>query len=262
MAISFEDIARVNQGLGTVDVKGKEYVVVPQRVKAFRMLYPQGFIITDILSSDGTMVVMQAKAGYYDENGNPVTLGTGLAFEKPDSSYINKTSYIENCETSAIGRALGFLGLGIDGAICSAEELINAKLNQKDKEAPKDQPQNQPKASRQGVTVTTGTTVPPIPQNPPQAAPQPQQPAPAPAAPPASAAPPATETPAGYIKRMIGQMSADFGPTFNFMAARKALIDGGQIPNKPSAEIRTMEEAQQMIKAFYDNFVDLGKKAG
>ena len=245
MAISFEDIARVNQGLGTVDVKGKEYVVVPQRVKAFRMLYPQGFIITDIISSDGGMVVMQAKAGYYDENSNPVTLGTGLAFERPDSSYINKTSYIENCETSAIGRALGFLGLGIDGAICSAEELINAQNNQKASER---KAQNQPQTGRQGVTMTTGGTVPPTTQSAPQTATQAQKPAPAPAA------QPAPETPAAYIKRMIGQMQQDFGPSFNFMAARKALIDGGQIPNKPSAEIKTMEEAKQMIGAFYDSF--------
>ena len=130
MRITYTDITQANEGLSTVDVKGKEYVVVPQRVKAFRKLYPDGFIMTDILSHENGVVVMQAKAGYYDEEGNAFVLGTGLAFEKADSSYINKTSYIENCETSAIGRALGFLGLGIDAAICSAEELINAVSNQ------------------------------------------------------------------------------------------------------------------------------------
>ena len=36
-----------------------------------------------------------------------------------------KLSYLENCETSAVGRALGMLGYGIDGAICSAEERAN-----------------------------------------------------------------------------------------------------------------------------------------
>ena len=130
MRITYTDITQANEGLSTVDVKGKEYVVVPQRVKAFRKLYPDGFIMTDILSHENGVVVMQAKAGYYDEEGNAFVLGTGLAFEKADSSYINNTSYIENCETSAIGRALGFLGLGIDAAICSAEELINAVSNQ------------------------------------------------------------------------------------------------------------------------------------
>lgn len=111
----------------------------------------------------------------------------------------------------------------------------------------------QPQTARQGVTVTTGGTVPPAAQSAPQTATQAQEQAPA------LTAPPAPETPAAYIKRMIGQMQQDFGPTFNFMTARKALIDGGQIPNKPSAEIKTMEEAKQMIGAFYDNF---GKKAG
>ena len=109
MGVTYEKIAQVNKDLSTVDIKGKDYVVVPQRVKAFRMLYPEGFILTDILSHENGVIVMQAKAGYYDTNGEPKVLGSGLAFEKADSSYINKTSYIENCETSAIGRALGFL---------------------------------------------------------------------------------------------------------------------------------------------------------
>ena len=51
---------------------------------------------------------------------------TGHAHEDRNSSSINKTSYIENCETSAIGRALGALGIGSDEFISSAEELNNA----------------------------------------------------------------------------------------------------------------------------------------
>ena len=49
MGVTYENIAQVNKDLSTVDIKGKDYVVVPQRVKAFRMLYPEGFILTDIL---------------------------------------------------------------------------------------------------------------------------------------------------------------------------------------------------------------------
>jgi hypothetical protein len=70
-----------------------------------------------------------------DDGG--MILATGYAQEKETSSYINKTSYIENCETSAVGRALGFLGIGIDGSMCSAEELANAILNQNKKPAEK-----------------------------------------------------------------------------------------------------------------------------
>ena len=59
-------------------------------------------------------------------------LGSGHAYEKESSSFINKTSYIENCETSAVGRALGMAGFGIDTSVCSAEELTNAINNQED----------------------------------------------------------------------------------------------------------------------------------
>ena len=58
-------------------------------------------------------------------------VATGHAYEKESSSFINKTSYIENCETSAVGRALGIFGIGIDASIASAEEVTNAINNQK-----------------------------------------------------------------------------------------------------------------------------------
>ena len=165
MKISYEEIAKVNEGLASVPVKGKDYVVVPQRVKAFRQLFPGGFIRTDILSHENGIVVMQAKAGYYNEGGEAVLLGTGLAFEKADSSFINKTSYIENCETSAIGRALGFLGLGIDASICSAEELVNAINNQGDSEKKENKAKNKVKIENlppATATVTTESQLPPV----------------------------------------------------------------------------------------------------
>jgi hypothetical protein len=59
-----------------------------------------------------------------------VILGEGTAYEKERSSFINKTSYIENCETSAVGRALGFAGFGIDTSIASLEEVMNAQKQQ------------------------------------------------------------------------------------------------------------------------------------
>ena len=115
--ISYQDICKANETLKFSDIKGKNYAEVPQRVKAFRMLYPQGFIITDMVSNDGGVCVFKATAGYYGENGEAYTLGTGTAYEKENSSYINKTSYIENCETSAVGRALGFLSIGSDTSV-------------------------------------------------------------------------------------------------------------------------------------------------
>ena len=78
------------------------------------------------------------KATITDELGT--VLGTGYAYEKETSSFINKTSYIENCETSAVGRALAMVGIGTDASMCSAEELVNAINNQNnDKKAEAEQ---------------------------------------------------------------------------------------------------------------------------
>ena len=129
--ITYEQIQKANEGLASIDVKGKDYVLVAQRVKAFRLLFPEGFIKTNIISLEAGVCVMQTSVGFYD-NGHEIVLGTGMAYEKEANGYINKTSYIENCETSSVGRALGFLALGVDGGgICSAEELANAISNQK-----------------------------------------------------------------------------------------------------------------------------------
>lgn len=122
MATTYEDLARVNQNLSTMPIKGKEYVQVNERIKAFRMLHPEGSIVTEIISHADGMIVMRATV----TTAEGVVLATGTAFECQSSSYINKTSYIENCETSAVGRALGNAGFGINASVCSADELVGA----------------------------------------------------------------------------------------------------------------------------------------
>ena len=57
-------------------------------------------------------------------------VATGHAQEDKASSNINKTSYVENCETSAVGRALGFLGIGIETSIATADEVAMAIAKQ------------------------------------------------------------------------------------------------------------------------------------
>lgn len=123
---TFEEIRKANEAIKTTDIKGKEYAEVNQRIKAFRMVYPNGSIQTDIISLADGVVTMQAKI----TNEDGVVIGTGYAQEKESSSYINKTSYIENCETSAVGRALGMCGFGIDTSVASYEEVANAIENQ------------------------------------------------------------------------------------------------------------------------------------
>lgn len=125
----YDRIEQANKMTTTTDIKGKDYVMVNQRVRAFRMVYPDGLIQTEIVALKDGIVVFKASA--YDEKGR--LLATGFAQEKESSSFINKTSYIENCETSAIGRALGFCGFGIDSSIASYEEVANAQANQSKK---------------------------------------------------------------------------------------------------------------------------------
>ena len=124
--ITWESICKAVEPMKTVNIKGKEYATVPERVKAFRSICPGGCIATEIVSITDDMVIM--KTTVTDEDGK--ILSTGMAFERPDSSYINKTSYIENCETSAVGRALGWMAIGVDASMASAEELVNALKGQ------------------------------------------------------------------------------------------------------------------------------------
>lgn len=130
--IKFEDIQKANETIKTTDIKGKNYAEVNQRIKAFRMVYPTGTIETKLISNENGVCIFKAVVGYLDENQNMIILGTGNAYEKEGSSFINKTSYIENCETSAVGRALGMAGFGIDVSIASAEEVQNAIQQQDD----------------------------------------------------------------------------------------------------------------------------------
>ena len=121
--------------LKTVDIKGTAYVTVNERIKAFWELYPHGRILTQLISNvDGICVF---KAEIYTDKEDIRPSATGYAYEKENSTFINKTSYIENCETSAIGRALGIKGIGIDTSVASAEEVTTAMENQKKIDATK-----------------------------------------------------------------------------------------------------------------------------
>lgn len=135
--ITFEDIQKANAAMRTTDIKGRPYMEVNQRIKAFRMLFPEGFIRSQIIDIRDGICVMHAEVGYYTEDGTRNILGEGTAYEKETSSFINKTSYIENCETSAVGRALGMAGFGIDTSVASYEEVSNAIAQQEADKQPK-----------------------------------------------------------------------------------------------------------------------------
>jgi len=104
-----------------------DYVQVNERIEKFYDKYPEGSLQTEIVSNANGEVIIKAYAYRNSEDKHPTT---GHAMEKEGSSFINKTSHIENCETSAVGRALAMMGFEIKKSVASREEVANAKLNQ------------------------------------------------------------------------------------------------------------------------------------
>jgi len=113
--------------LKTINIKGKDYVEVHTRLKYFREVYSEYSLDSIVL--DKTPESIMIKAEIKDSTGR--LIASGIAEEYKGSSYINKTSYVENCETSAWGRALGNFGIGLDTSVASANEVMNAMSNQK-----------------------------------------------------------------------------------------------------------------------------------
>lgn len=112
----------------SINIHGNEYVTVAERVKEFHKLYPDGFITTEIIKLEKGLVVM--KATVYPDGNNTLRFFTGHAYEIENSTMVNKTSYVENCESSCVGRCLGLLGLGLLDGIASADEVQHAIAKQ------------------------------------------------------------------------------------------------------------------------------------
>lgn len=111
----------------TVTIHGSEYETVASRVERFRGEYPSYGVVTKIVSNDEKIIVM--KAAIKDENQR--TIATGYAEEVRGKGNINQTSALENCETSAIGRALAAFGY-TGSEYASADEVANAVSQQND----------------------------------------------------------------------------------------------------------------------------------
>lgn len=117
-----------NYKFKTTNIRGKQYVEVNERIKYFRQeeQYKNWTIMSEFPALDSEQCV--CKATIADASGR--VIATGHAHEVQGASNINKTSYVENCETSAIGRALAMLGIGIDTSIASANEVEDAIAKQ------------------------------------------------------------------------------------------------------------------------------------
>ena len=123
-----------NYKFKTTNIRGKQYVEVNERIKFFRQeeQYKNWSLITEFTVLDSEQCV--CKASIADPEHRIISVGH--AHEVQGSSNINKTSYVENCETSAIGRALAMLGIGIDTSIASANEVSDAIAKQEANDEP------------------------------------------------------------------------------------------------------------------------------
>ena len=128
--VSYEQIKKANEEITSMKVGNGNYAKVSERVKAYRKVYPTGSIETEIESI--TEEEVRIKAVVTDENNKIIATGRATEEKKAKGKMtINLTDMIENCETSAIGRALGFAGFGIDQEIASGEDMIKSKAKDK-----------------------------------------------------------------------------------------------------------------------------------
>lgn len=117
-----------NSQIKYMDIKGKKYAPISEKVKAFRYIYPDGCLSCRPIQQDENSITMVAEA--YDGDGK--LLANAYASETRNASAINRTSMTEVCDTSAKGRALAFLNIGVLDGIASAEEVDRAtKINDK-----------------------------------------------------------------------------------------------------------------------------------
>ena len=100
-----------------------KYQTVQQRIDLFWKKYPTGRFNVDIVSLTDAQVVMKAEVWTDWEREEPTAVD--YAEERPTTSGVNKTSHIENCATSALGRAISQLGgeLSPSGLKPSREEM-------------------------------------------------------------------------------------------------------------------------------------------
>lgn len=130
LKVNYEQIKKANEEIQKMKVGNGDYAKVSERVNAYRKVYPTGSIQTEI--ENITENEIRIKATITDENNKVISTGRATEEKKAKGKMtINLTDMIENCETSAVGRALGFAGFGIDSDIASSEDIQKSKSNNK-----------------------------------------------------------------------------------------------------------------------------------
>ena len=112
-------VNELNKSHGVNQRGGKKYTQVVHRMEAFRRFHGLDYgVDTNVLVDDGHRVVIKATL----TNSDGVQIGSGMAEEIRGQGHVNTTSALENCETSAVGRALASIGLA-GGEYASANEI-------------------------------------------------------------------------------------------------------------------------------------------
>ncbi len=101
------------------------YETVEDRLARFWVDHPTGRIETAMMSYDGDSCIFRAEV-YFDASQATPT-ATGYAEEVKGSSPVNRTSFVENCETSAIGRALANCDYATHGKRPSRQEMAKVQ---------------------------------------------------------------------------------------------------------------------------------------
>jgi hypothetical protein len=105
----------------------ENYATVQQRIEEFYEAFPDGFIQTQLVKLEDKEVVFQAMVFKTRQDVMDGVFVTGYARELEGASPVNKTSFLENAETSAIGRALANLGLSTNANRASRSEMMKAQ---------------------------------------------------------------------------------------------------------------------------------------
>jgi len=109
-----------------IKIQGKQYVLVSDRIIYFNETYPNGCIKTEQLQANEPDRV-EFKAVVIPDSKNPERFFTGHSQAVWGEGMVNKTSALENAETSAVGRALALMGIGVIDSIASVDEINKAK---------------------------------------------------------------------------------------------------------------------------------------
>ena len=150
----------------TTKIGQKDYVDVSERILFFWELNPDWSILTSIEEVNLETGVVIIKAWVEDEKGRVRSTGHAHEFQADKKSRVNMTSFVENCETSAIGRCLGTLGIGTEYGIASAFEVKLAKEKEAEMKAlklknyqEKSDEVNPPTGGEQKVVMEVGDVV-------------------------------------------------------------------------------------------------------